>query len=115
MLDDPKEKKELMDKLILAVGNKENNSRFAEFKLFLNTENLFQLVGFCLQIVLGLGIVTIAILGLIQPMWLSTFFSIIGSATALVGFYLSFQFFSRNSLFDTLINKAIRRVIQSQN
>jgi hypothetical protein len=115
MLDDPKEKKELMDKLILAAGKKKKNSRFAEFRLFFNTENFFQLVGISLQIVLGLGVVSIAILGLIQPMWLSTFFSIIGSATAMVGVYLCFQFFSRNSVFDSLINKAIRRVIQSQN
>lgn len=117
MIGDPKEKKELLNKLILAAGDGDidNKSRYSEIRLFFNIENLLQLVGIGLKIVLGLGVVAASILGLIQPLWLATFFSIIGSATAMIGLYHFYRFFARNNIFDSLINKAIRRVIQSQN
>lgn len=117
MIGDPKEKKELLDKLMLAVedGAVYHNSRYSGFRSFFDIENLFQLIGIGLKSVLGLGVVASSILGLIQPLWLATFFSILGSATAMIGLYNFYQFFTRNNVYDSLINKAIRRVIQAQN
>jgi magnesium-transporting ATPase (P-type) len=115
MIGDPKEKKEFLDKLILSVGKEEKPSRFSEFISILNFENIFQLTGIALLMVLGLGVVTASVLGAIQPLWVSTVFSILGSAATMVGLYLAYQLFTRNNIFDSLINKAIRRVIQSQN
>jgi hypothetical protein len=115
MIGDPKQKNEYMDKLILSAGKSEKTSRFSEFKSVLNIENIFQLTGIGLLVLLGLAVVTASILGAIQPLWVSTFFSILGSAATMTGFYLAYQIFTRNNFFDSLINKAIRRVIQSQN
>jgi hypothetical protein len=117
MIGDPKEKKELLEKLMLAVedGAVYNNSRFSGVRSILDIENLFQLSGIGLKIVLGVGVVASSMLGLVQPLWLATFFSIIGSATAMIGLYNLYQFITRNNVYDSLINKAIRRVIQAQN
>lgn len=115
MIGDPKEKKEYLERLITTAGSRKRDNRFREFGQFLNVENFFQLMSICLQIILGLAVVAAAILGLIQPLWLATMFSIIGSAAAMAGVYTAYQFFVRNQVFDSLITKAIRRVIQSQN
>ena len=115
MIGDPKEKKEYMDRLIMSAGKDEKSFRFSEFRSVLNVENSFQLAGIGLLIVLGLGAITASLLGAIQPLWISAFFSILGSAATVVGLYLAYQLFTRNNFFDSLINKAIRRVIQSQN
>jgi len=115
MIGDPKQKKEYMDRLIMSAGKDEKSFRFSEFRSVLNIENIFQLTGIGLLIVLGLGVVTASILGAIQPLWVSTFFSVLGSAATMTGLYLAYQLFTRDNFFDSLINKAIRRVIQSQN
>ncbi len=99
----------------MSAGKDEKSLRFSEFRSVLNIENIFQLTGIGLLIVLGLGVVTASILGAIQPLWVSTFFSVLGSAATMTGLYLAYQLFTRDNFFDSLINKAIRRVIQSQN
>ena len=115
MIGNQKEKKEHLKNLILTTGGVKKRSRFSEIRQVFNVENLFQLIGISLQITLGLGVVTLAIVGLIQPLWVSTVFSIFGSASVMFGLYSAYQFFTNHHIFDSLINKAIRRVIQSQN
>lgn len=115
MIGDPKEKKEYLERLIISADSRNRVNRFWEFGQLFNIENFFQLISICLQIILGLSVVTAAILGLIQPLWLATMFGIFGSATAISGVYIAYRFFTRNQVFDSLITRAIRRVIQSQN
>lgn len=68
-----------------------------------------------LQIFAGLILVGISILGLLTPVWFSAVMSLIGSITSMAGVYLIYHTLSDNSMFDNLVNTAIKRVINSQN
>lgn len=76
--------------------------------------NFLQLVAGFSQIFLGVAVVTVSILGLIQPFWLSTLLSIVASATTMIGIYFCY---SAISTFDTdrLIRDAMRRIVEDQN
>lgn len=115
MIGDPKEEKEYINKLIKEVGKKEGKSRYPGFRLLADMKTFFQFIGTIFQVLLGLGVVTISVLGLIQPLWLSMIFGILGSVTVLVCIYTAYRLVKSNHIFDSLINRAIRRVIQSQN
>ncbi|CAN5354283.1 hypothetical protein BH23BAC3_BH23BAC3_05240 [soil metagenome] len=68
-----------------------------------------------IQIVAGLSIVGVTILGLLQPLWISAILSLVGSVSSMFGVYLIFQAIATNGNFDTLINRSIKRVIRDQN
>ena len=68
-----------------------------------------------LQITVGMTLVAVSILGLISPLWLSAFLSLIGSVSSMAGVFLVYNTLSSKGDFDTLINQAIKRVINSQN
>lgn len=68
-----------------------------------------------LQITVGMSLVAVSILGLITPLWLSAFFSLVGSVSSMAGVFLVYHTVSSKGTFDTLINQAIKRVISAQN
>ncbi|MEX1063476.1 MAG: hypothetical protein WEC12_07725 [Balneolaceae bacterium] len=105
-----------MSRWITAAGNRRKSSRrHSGYRLYLNMEILFQLIGTVLQLILGFSVVCAAILGLIRPFWLATFFSILGSGSVVAGIISLYRLFISRHVFDSLVNRAIRRVIQSQN
>jgi len=68
-----------------------------------------------IQIIAGLSIVGVTILGLLNPLWLSAVLSLVGSISSMFGVYLIFHAFTSSGNLDTLINKSIKRVIRDQN
>src|SRR5690625_5388573 len=68
-----------------------------------------------LQVVAGLVLISITIMGIIQPLWLSAMFSILGSITSMMGVLLLFYSFAAEHSLETLINQALKQVINSQN
>lgn len=68
-----------------------------------------------MQIVAGLGIVAVTILGLLSPLWLSAVLSLVGSISSMFGVYLIFYAIASKGNFDSLINTSIKRVIRDQN
>lgn len=67
------------------------------------------------QMIVGLSIVSVTILGLLTPLWLSATLSLIGSISSMFGVYLIFHAVASNGKFDSLINSSIKRVIRDQN
>lgn len=72
------------------------------------------LVGF-VQVILGVAIVTLSSVELIQPIWLAIPLSILGCISVFTGIMLAYSSFSYSLNYDSLINKAIKRVITFQN
>lgn len=91
-----------------------------QFKSFsiendLSTINGFQLVSTFIQILLGTAVVALSIIELIQPVWLATIMSVLGCIAVISGLICSYNVFSSSESFNSLINKAIKRVITFQN
>jgi hypothetical protein len=77
--------------------------------------NGFQIISAFIQILLGTTVVALSILELIQPVWLATVVSLLGCVSIISGLILSYSAFSSSGSFNSLINKAIKRVITFQN
>ena len=93
-----------------------NRSHLTRFKLILtNINTVIPLLAGILLVVTGLALVSITILGFIAPLWISAVLSLLGSISSMVGAFLIYQTVSIHGSFDTLINRAIRRVIDHQN
>ena len=68
-----------------------------------------------LQILTGLTLIIISILGMITPAWFSAVLSIVGSVSCMTGLFLLYSTAAKKGSFEGLVNQAIRRVISSQN
>lgn len=79
------------------------------------THTLLPLLSGALQVFSGLILVSITILGLIEPLWLSAVMSLLGSILSMAGVFLIYYTITKQGSFDGLLNQAIRRVINSQN
>jgi len=80
-----------------------------------SVEALVSYVAAALQIVTGMTLIVISILGMIAPMWFSAILSIAGSVSSMTGVFLLYFTSANKGSIDGLINQAIRRVINSQN
>lgn len=78
------------------------------------TVNALQLVAGFTQVFLGLAVVTISVMGLIKPFWLSTVLSIIASVTTMTGIYYCYAALSAFNK-DSLLRNAMRRIVEDQN
>lgn len=67
------------------------------------------------QIVLGLTIIIVSILGFIRPLWLSTMLTAISSLTTMVGVLLVYYTFSKINDPNLLLRNAMKRVMESKN
>lgn len=115
MNDDPKEKKFGDQYLGLAhTDRKKSGTQSGTFELLWNN-NVLQIIAGSLQIVTGMSIVGITILGLLTPLWFAAILSMLGSVSSMFGVYMIFHAVSASGSFDTLINQSIKRVIRDQN
>lgn len=78
-----------------------------------SVEMLYLVAGVC-QIALGLSVVTVSILGLIHPLWISILLSIVASVTVMTGLYLCYQPIAGREK-DNLVRDAMRRIVEDQN
>ena len=86
------------------------------FRSILSNNSLLIPVGSgVLQILIGLSLVTVAILGLITPLWLSAVLSLAGSISSVAGVFLIYHAIITRGAFESLINQSIKRVISAQN
>lgn len=83
--------------------------------LLTNIKTLIPILAGVLLIFSGLTLVSITILGLISPLLISAFLSLLGSVSTMVGLFLIYLTISSSGSFDSLIHEAIRRVLNSQN
>lgn len=67
------------------------------------------------QIFLGTTVVALSLINSINPMWLATIMTVVGSITSMIGLYFMYNTLTRSGAFDSLLQKAIKRVVSSQN
>lgn len=85
------------------------------FSVITSSKTLVPFLSSIIQMITGLVIVSVTILGIIQPLWLSAVLSLLGSITAMLGAFLMYHTFSSQDSFESIVNRAIRRAIQNQN
>jgi len=115
MNDDFKEKKSGDQYLgISSTSSRKSKSSLQKLNSWWNS-NTLQIIAGSIQIVAGMSIVGITILGLLQPLWIAALLSMLGSVSSMFGVYMIFQAVSSSNKFDSLINQSIKRVIRDQN
>lgn len=67
------------------------------------------------QVFIGSAVVALSLLNSIQPLWLATVMAVFGSITTMIGLYFTYYTFTNEGAFDSLLHKAIKRVINFQN
>ncbi|MGM0588159.1 MAG: hypothetical protein ACQETE_07100 [Bacteroidota bacterium] len=77
--------------------------------------NLFFLLSAGVEIVAGVALVYLSMLGHIQPLWVATLMSMLGSIATMVGSYQWYELMRGANNVDGLVKDAIKRVINSQN
>ncbi|MEO9884893.1 MAG: hypothetical protein ABJR05_11835 [Balneola sp.] len=75
----------------------------------------FKLLSATVQVILGTAVIILSAIELINPSWLATVISILGSISVISGLFAGYNLFSRRENFNFLINRAIKRVITFQN
>ncbi len=92
-----------------------NNSFLLNLSKKAKSVNLFYIVSGVSQVVLGAIVTMVAILNLIQPIWLAAFLSLLGCVVTMLGVYQVYEVFnSRRSIRD-LARDAIERAINDKN
>lgn len=115
MTDQPKKTTYSFNDLQLDIGRSKKSPLHRFRYLVSNLHTFIPLLAGVLLIISGLVLVSISILGFITPFWLSGILSLLGSVSSMVGVFLIYQTVSSLGSFDTLINRAIRRVVNDQN
>lgn len=67
------------------------------------------------QMLLGLTIITVSLMGFIQPLWLLIFLTVSSSFSTMFGFFLVYQTFSKMHDPNELLRTAMKRVMESKN
>jgi hypothetical protein len=92
----------------------DRQNSIARFMEQIHSVNSLYLIGGACQFVLGVSVVMVSVLGLIQPLWLSTLLSILASVTTMTGVYFCYNALPTEQK-DTLIRDAMRRIVEQQN
>lgn len=82
---------------------------------YLHSVDGLHLISAVTQILLGLTVVTLSLVNSIQPFWLATFTTVMGSISTMIGLYFLYCTVTKTGAFDSLLHQAIKRVINSQN
>jgi len=65
--------------------------------------------------VVGLTVAAIALLGLIEVIWLTALMLMLGCISTMLGVYIMFDLFSNKHEFNSLLKQAIQRSIKFKN
>jgi hypothetical protein len=85
------------------------------FSVITSSKTLVPFLSSIIQMITGFVLVSITILGIIQPLWFSAVLSLLGSITAMLGVFLMYHTFASQGSFESIVNRAIRRAIRNQN
>ena len=86
------------------------------FRILLTSgKTAIPLLAGAVQVKIGLLIVSITILGMVQPLWVSTLLSLLGSISCMMGGFMIYNTVIGFESHKSLISRAIHRVINSQN
>lgn len=97
------------------IKDSTHNSHVYHFVKRVHSLRIFQIIAGICQILLGLSVITVSVLGLIKPLWVSVVLSMIGSVTTMIGLYLVYIMTTNSDNHNSLIRSAIRRVMKARN
>ncbi|WP_440999622.1 hypothetical protein [Fodinibius sp. SL11] len=92
-----------------------HNSAISHYVEQTHSLSTFYMIAAVSQIFLGLTVVTVSVLGLIQPQWLSTSLIMIASVTTMIGLYLLYITAAKRSKHNSLLRNAMQRIMQHKN
>lgn len=92
-----------------------NTSGISDFLHKMHSINGLHFVAALSQVFLGTTVVALSLINSINPMWLATIMTVMGSITSMIGLYFLYSIFTRSGAYDSLLQKAIKRVVSSQN
>jgi hypothetical protein len=92
-----------------------HNSSISHFVEQTHSLSAFYMIAAVSQIFLGLAVVTVSVLGLIQPQWLSTTLLMIASVTTMIGVYLLYITTAKRNKHNSLLRNAMQRIMQHKN
>lgn len=115
MIEDQKKENSNLEKLNVRQTRVERRTEWLDLRFNIIRERVVQIAGGVIQIIMGISVVTLSLIGLIQPGWVATLLSILGSAATVSGAGMLYYALTRRDAFQSLLNRAIRRAIESQN
>lgn len=77
--------------------------------------NPLLLLSVFIQVILGLLVVFVAIIGQIKSAWLSFLLCTLGSAATMLGVFFWYEILHKKDDMDDLFRESVRRVLNSQN
>src|SRR5690625_7984379 len=72
------------------------------------------MIGLAHQLILCLLAISVSLLGMLQSTGLMLTLFVLGSLSAVSGVYSLYRLYTTSRIFDSLVNRAIRRAIESQ-
>lgn len=92
-----------------------HNSAISQYVEQTHSLSAFYLIAGVSQVLLGLAVVTVSVLGLIQPQWISTALIMIASVTTMIGLYLLYITAAKRNNHKSLLRNAMQRIMQHKN
>lgn len=114
MIDNSNKSKDVEGSQLIAEKSKQSSSARIHL-LFGSIDILIPFGAAVMQLITGMALISLSILGFITPPWFSAILSIAGSVSCMSGILLMYQTYLKKGSFEPIINQAIRRVIDSQN
>ncbi len=97
------------------IKDSTHNSVISHYVEQTHSLSTFYLIAAVSQIFLGLAVITVSVLGLIQPQWLSTSLIMIASVTTMIGLYLLYITAAQKNNHNSLLRNAMQRIMQHKN
>lgn len=115
MFEEEKHKNSIVSDGLKQFKADQKSSGFSLLMDRMHTINGLHLLSALLQIFLGTSVVALSLLNIIHPIWVATVMTVVGSISTMVGLYFMYHVVAQAGVFDTLLHKAIKRVVNSQN
>lgn len=90
-------------------------SAISNFVDQVHSTGMLRMAAGALQVLLGLTVVLISVLGLVSPPWFSTLLTMFASVVTMVGCFFLYSLLARKGDADSLIREAIRRIMDARN
>lgn len=98
------------------VGNSfPNSSKITKIVGQTHTVYVLRMASSIMQVLLGVAVILLSVLGAIRPLWLSAVVSMLGSATTILGVYFLYSMRSRKNDQNMLLRNAMQRIMEAQN
>ena len=97
------------------IQDSTGNVRLSQAVAKTHTLHAFYLIAGVSQVLLGLSVIVVSILGLISPIWVSLLLTMGASVTTLTGLYLVYMMVSKSFDSHSLLRDAMKRVMKAKN